>query len=232
MKPTTASGAERRARARHGAVTSAWRGRTGAPAWIISGLPGRCGGGSAARSSESVTNTERERGHSGRHEQEVRRENRDDEDERSAIAAASSAASVEDPDRRAEREHVHGDEARRGRSHEIVGAADPGDERRRGSPTPTIPIATSGRRGMLRSRAPAPSELRQRPVVGKGGRELGGAADVDVHRPHRQRDREHRRGVAPGPAEADGDQIRQRDPRAVRRRSRRSSPPRGRCRRT
>ena len=46
---------------------------------------------------------------------------------------------------------------------------------------------------------------------GERRRQLRRAAEVDVHRPHGQRDGEHRGRVATGAAEADGDQVGERN---------------------
>ena len=58
--------------------------------------------------------------------------------------------------------------------------------------------------------ASPPSQRGSAPSSGERGGQLRRAADVDVHRPHRQRDREHGGRVAPGAAEADGDEVGQR----------------------
>ncbi len=48
-------------------------------------------------------------------------------------------------------------------------------------------------------------------VARERGRELRGTAEVDVHRAHRQRDREDGRCVAAGASEADRDQVGERN---------------------
>ena len=79
---------------------------------------------------------------------------------------------------------------------------------------PTSASTSNGRRGMLRVASPA-SHRGSAPVLRQRGRELRGACRVDVHRPHRQRDREHRRRVAARTPEADGDEVGERNLRAA-----------------
>ena len=64
----------------------------------------------------------------------------------------------------------------------------------------------SGRRGTLRCASPA-SQRGSAPLGCERGGELGRAAEIDVHGPHRERDGEHRGRVATGPSEAHRDEV-------------------------
>ena len=141
----------------------------------------------------------------------MRREDaeRDRQDQRQERGEADAA--VEDPDRRADRQHVHRDEAGRGRTNEILGAADAGDE-----------PAEQDHRDQREQRKRSPRNAavrvacepaRQRAFLRKRRAELRGATEVHVHRSHRQRDREHRGRVAADAAEADRDDVCERDAR-------------------
>ena len=82
---------------------------------------------------------------------------------------------------------------------------EPGDEPREQDGSESGDEA-SGRRGMLRRRARA-EPARKRAVLGERRGQLGGSAEVDVHRAHGQGDSEDRGGVPPRAAEADRDQV-------------------------
>src|SRR5262249_50491190 len=144
-----------------------------------------------------------------RHREEASGEGGETQDSAERGDRGETGVTVEDANRRDDREYVDGDEQGRGRANQVGRSADSGQQSEQDSPgdhgdrDEGAPRHTS---------APAPRKPGRQYAVGRQRcGQLRRAAKVDVHRAHGQRDREDRARIATRSSEPDRDQVGERD---------------------